>query len=102
MLYAVTLTYLKPVDEVNLHLSTHQAWLAEHARAGRILTAGPLEPRTGGMLIAHCASRDELDRLLEQDSFHVHGLAAYEVRAFHPVLRAPAFPLAWAPEARAA
>ena len=57
MLYLVTLTYIRPIEEVNAHLDTHRDWLVAHTRGGQLLIAGPLEDRTGGFLLARCASR---------------------------------------------
>jgi uncharacterized protein YciI len=101
MLYVVTLTYLRPRQDIQAHLGTHRDWLIEHARTGRIIAAGPLESGDGGVILAHCQSRDELDDMLQSDSFRVHGLAQYGVQAFDAALRAQAFPAAWAPEAKA-
>ncbi|GAA0696926.1 hypothetical protein ISN75_12085 [Dyella marensis] len=101
MLYVVTLTYLRAQQDIQAHLGTHRDWLIEHARAGRIIAAGPLETGDGGAILAHCESRSELDDMLERDSFRVHGLAQYGVQAFDAALRAQAFPAAWAPAAKA-
>jgi uncharacterized protein YciI len=101
MLYVITLTYVRPLEEVDVHLDTHRAWLAEHTRGGRILVAGPLEGRTGGVLIASCGSREELDQMLAADSFSVHGLVNSEVRGFTAAMRARAWPAQWAPDAKA-
>lgn len=100
MLYVVMLTYVGPADEVQAHLDSHRDWLIEHARAGRILVAGPLEPRTGGLVLAHCSSRTELDGMLAEDSFYVHRLVDYDIRCFNPALRAAAFPEQWAGAAK--
>lgn len=101
MLYVITLTYVRPLEEVDAHLDTHRAWLAEHTRGGRILVAGPLEGRKGGVLIANCASRDELDQMLAADSFSVHRLVDSEVWGFTAAMRAQAWPAQWAPDAKA-
>jgi len=39
--------------------------------------------------------------VLAKDSFHVHRLVSYDVKAFTGALRADAFPPNWAPEAKA-
>ena len=101
MLYAITLNYIRPVDEIESHLDTHRDWLIEHTRQGRILVAGPLEPRTGGFVLATCENRAELDAMLENDSFYVHKLVDYTVVAATPALRAGDFPAQWAPDAKA-
>jgi len=101
MLYIVLLTYMRPIEEVNAHLDTHRDWLIEYSKKGNIVVAGPLEDRKGGALLACCKDRAELDSMLATDSFHIHRLVDYEVRAFSGALRAEAFPMQWAPEAKA-
>jgi uncharacterized protein YciI len=100
MLYLVTLNYVRPIEEVNAHLDTHRDWLVTHVRAGHILVAGPLEDRTGGFLLARSNSREELERLLAQDSFAVHGVVEFQVRGFEAALRSAAFPQEWAQNAK--
>jgi len=100
MLYLVVLTYLSPIEEINRHLDAHRNWLAGHYRNGRFLVSGPLEPRTGGVILARSQSRAALDAMLACDPFAIHGLAAYDVMTVNPSLRAPDFPVAWAPAAK--
>lgn len=100
MLYLVTLRYTRPIEEIHAHLDTHRDWLVEHARAGRILVAGPLSDRSGGVVIARCGSRADLDAMLAADSFAVHSLVAHEVLGFDAALRAGALPADWAPDAK--
>jgi len=100
MLYAVTISYVRPPEEVDAHLDTHRDWLVRHSKAGRIIVAGPLEPRIGGFLLVQCNSRAELDTMLAEDSYAVHKVATSDIRAFSPALRLQAFPATWAPEAK--
>ena len=101
MLFVIILTYLCPIGEINRHLDAHRTWLAGHYRAGHFLLSGPLEPRSGGLILARCENRETLEAMLADDPFAIHGLAAYEVKAFNPSLRAEDFPAAWAPAALA-
>lgn len=100
MLYLVTLNYLRPIAEVNAHLDTHRDWLIQHTRAGHILVAGPLEDRTGGFVLARCASRDDLDRMLALDPFVTHQLVELHIQGFDAALRSESFPSDWAPGAK--
>lgn len=102
MLFLVTLTYIRPVEEVHAHLDTHRDWLGKYAANGQILVAGPLQSGDGGLLLAHCEDRTELDALLTKDSFHIHRLVKYDVQAMTPTVRAWDFPMTWAPDARVA
>jgi uncharacterized protein YciI len=101
MIYTVFLNYTRPMAEVNVHLDAHKAWLVANVRAGRIMLAGPLEPRTGGLILAACADQDELDAMMAQDPFIAHGVAAWESRACTPALAAADVPARWAPGAAA-
>jgi uncharacterized protein YciI len=101
MIYTVFLTYTRPPAEAAVHLDAHKAWLAAHVRAGRILLAGPLDPPTGGLILAACADRAALDALMARDPFIAHGVAAYEAHACAPALVAADFPARWAPGAAA-
>jgi uncharacterized protein YciI len=102
MLFAITLTYIRPVEEVHAHLNAHRDWLAEYASKGQILVAGPLQSGDGGLVLAHCEDRSALDAVLAEDPFCIHRLVKCEVHATAPALRAGDFPSAWAPEARVA
>jgi len=100
MLFIVTLTYARPPDEVNPQLDAHRDWLIAQTAAGRILVAGPLEPRTGGLIVAHCDSRPELDHMMAQDPFVIENLVTVDVRCATPALRHPQFPARWASDAK--
>jgi uncharacterized protein YciI len=100
MLFIVTLNYRRPAQEIDAHLEAHRGWLVANTRAGRIVLAGPLEPRTGGLLIVHCTDRSELDGLLALDPFVIHQLVDVGVLCVSPALRHEAFPVQWAPEAK--
>ncbi len=101
MLFIVTLTCRAAMAEIEAQLPAHRAWLAQHIAEGRFVTAGPLEPRTGGLIVAHAADRTELDALLASDPFVNLGLVDVAVLAAVPALRHADFPACWAPAARA-
>ena len=101
MLFIVTLTYALPLEDVNGQLDAHRDWLVANTRAGRIAVAGPLEPRTGGLIVAHCADRAELDRMMAQDPFVIEGLVVVHVVCASPALRHDDFPARWAIDAKA-
>ncbi|PRX27320.1 uncharacterized protein YciI [Paraburkholderia sp. BL18I3N2] len=101
MLYVVVLRYIRPMEEVQLHLDSHRDWLVTHMKAGCIVVAGPMPSRDGGLLLAQSEDRAELDAVLAQDSFHVHRVVEYDIHAFEPALRAASFPANWALEAKA-
>ena len=96
MLYILSLKYVRPLEEVKAHLETHKQWLARHAVAGRILAAGPAEDKSGGLVLASCSNRAELDAMVAEDSFVLHQLVQVSVQSFEPTIRAEAFSPQWA------
>jgi uncharacterized protein YciI len=100
MLYSIVLSYISPMPEVNVHLESHKAWLIANVRDGRIVFAGPLEPRTGGFILASCNNQEELDRMMAQDSFITGNVAVYHSYACTPALAAADFSIKWAPDAK--
>lgn len=100
MLFAITLTYRQPKGEIDNHLDAHRSWLLDHTRAGSILAAGPLEPPTGGLILAQGESRAAAEALMTTDPFVVHGLVDVTVLACAPALRHADFPQGWAATAK--
>lgn len=82
-MFVVELNYLKPLSEVDRHLEAHRAFLADQYAAGTFVASGPKEPRTGGVILARCASAEVLVAILALDPFHTHGVAEYRVTQFH-------------------
>lgn len=99
MLFIVTLNNLRPLEAIEAQQTGHRHWLIANTQAGRIAVAGPLEPRTGGLILAHCADRAELDRMMADDPFVIHGLVEVHVLCVAAAMRHEAFPARWATEA---
>ena len=100
MLYAITLTYSRPMTEIDAQLDAHRAWLVQHIKASQILVAGPLESGLGGMLLVQAADRDSIDALLAEDPYTIHDLVRWDVEAFTPAIRHHDLPENWAPNAK--
>lgn len=88
-MYVVMLSYIQPLSEVDRHLPAHREYLAEHYARGAFLASGPKEPRSGGVILAHAGSLDELQAILARDPFKIHGVADYEVVEFTVRATAP-------------
>jgi uncharacterized protein YciI len=52
--------------------------------------SGRKEPRDGGIIIAHAASRAELESVLRDDPFQQAGVARYDITEFVPTMTAEA------------
>ena len=91
-MFVIVLDYLAPLPVVDQHLAAHRAHLAEQYAAGNLVVSGPQLPRTGGVIVACCGSRTEVESMMQRDPFVREGVASYRVIEF--VARAACAPLA--------
>jgi uncharacterized protein YciI len=76
--------YLKPLDVVDAWLGEHRAFLERHYAAHHLLTSGPQSPRTGGVIVTHDITREQVDAILAEDPFVREGVSEYQVIEFKP------------------
>jgi len=88
-MFIVTLTYLKPVDEIDALMDDHVAWLKRHYAEGLFIASGRRVPRTGGVILARSGDAAALQAALDADPFVVHGAARCDVVEFTPSMTAP-------------
>lgn len=89
-MYAIAiLRYRRPLEEIVAATDEHRAWLRTLKEEGVLLASGPMDPRTGGMLLLRVDDADPhraLDRVRDGDPFWKLGLAHYELIPWKPVL----------------
>jgi uncharacterized protein YciI len=78
-MFIVTLRYKAPLADIEQALPGHRDWLIRNYSEGVFLLSGPLNPHTGGVILAHGLTRDELDARLADDPFNKGKLADYDV-----------------------
>lgn len=92
-MFVVILKYIKSVKMIDALLKAHMSFLDQHYASGYFIASGRRVPRTGGVILARAATRKELERVLHQDPFYVHGAAAYEIIEFSATKTAPGIAL---------
>ncbi len=90
-MFVVSLTYVKKIEEVEKHIEAHIAYLEKYYVLEKFIASGRKVPRTGGIILAQASSRDELDRILQEDPFHIAQVAIYDVEEFIPTMTAPGY-----------
>ena len=87
-MYAIALLrYRRPLEDVLTVVDAHRAYLRGLKDRGLLLASGPLEPRTGGVLLLRVpddAVRETLDRIRDEDPYTRAGMAQYEVWPWVP------------------
>lgn len=89
-MFIVTLTYIRPLEELDVLMDGHMAWLRKHYQSGLFLASGRQVPRKGGVIFARSGDRAELEAVLARDPFVQSGVASTHVIEFVPSMTAPA------------
>lgn len=84
-MFIVQLTYKTPLIEVDKYLQAHREFLDYHYKQGLIVMSGPMQPRTGGIIIAATHDKAFLESVFKQDPYYLAEIADYEFIEFIPV-----------------
>jgi uncharacterized protein YciI len=87
-MFVIELEYEAELAEIDAHMAEHVAFLKKYYAAGHFLVSGRKIPRDGGIILAVGKSRDEIQRIIEEDPFHAHGLARFRIIEFRASQRA--------------
>ncbi|HEY5801627.1 MAG TPA: YciI family protein [Burkholderiaceae bacterium] len=93
-MFIILLHYIKPLEEVERHLPAHRAFLEKHYADGHFIVSGRRVPRTGGVIIAKAAGREQVNDLIAGDPFYRHEVAEYDIVEFEPTMSDGRFDLA--------
>ena len=91
-MFAIILSYLRPLEEVNQSLEDHRAFLAGFYERGFGIASGRQVGTPGGVIIAEAPSRAALEAELAKDPYQLRGLARFDIyefeaRTVHPALK---------------
>ncbi|KHD76362.1 YciI family protein [Actinoplanes utahensis] len=77
-------TYQKPLAEVDAARADHLAYLADLEAGGYSVTAGRIDPPTGGIILLDVDTEAEAQELIAKDPYVQRGLATYTATGWHP------------------
>jgi len=83
-MFVITLTYVKPLSDVDEQLDSHIQFLNKYYDSGHFLLSGGQVPRKGGVILAKGNDLNEIQDIIKQDPFHIKGIAQYDVVEFKP------------------
>ncbi|HEY4216785.1 MAG TPA: YciI family protein [Gemmatimonadaceae bacterium] len=82
-MYAIAIIrYRRPVEEVLAVTEQHRGYLRDLKDEGILIASGPMDPRTGGILLLNVPDDDvvaALDRVRDGDPYVTFGMAQYEL-----------------------
>jgi uncharacterized protein YciI len=87
-MFVIELEYTADLSQIDAHMSAHVAWLKKYYASGNFLVSGRKIPRDGGIILAVGESREQIEKLSQEDPFVVHNLARARVIEFRASQRA--------------
>jgi uncharacterized protein YciI len=88
-MYALAIIrYRKPLEDVLVQQDAHRAYLRGLKEQGLLIASGPMNPRSGGLVLLRVADDDTkaLDAIRDNDPFVLSGVAQYELIGWNPVI----------------
>ena len=83
-MFIINLHYIRPLSEVEQHLSAHRAYLDHYYQSGIFLLSGRKEPRDGGIILAQASDRETIEAVVREDPFYQARVADYQIIEFIP------------------
>lgn len=90
-MFIFNLNYTKPLSEVERLLPEHIKFLDRYYQKNRFLCSGRKVPRTGGVILCTCSSRQEAEQIMQEDPFYQENIAHYDILEFIPSKASEAF-----------
>lgn len=84
-MFVIQLHYKVAIEKVDQYLIEHRNFLEAGYQKNYFIASGPKNPRTGGIIISQLKDRAQLEKILSEDPFSIHGVADYEIMEFTPV-----------------
>ncbi len=91
-MFIINLTYIVPLEDLDLHMAEHVAYLDKYYNKGLFIASGRKIPRTGGVILALADSKSTVEKIIKEDPFYKHQLAEFDITEFltskhHPDLK---------------
>ena len=81
-MFVIELTYKAPLAEIDASMAAHVKFLKKYYAAGNFLISGRKIPREGGIILAVGRNREQIEAIVKEDPFHLHGLADFRIIEF--------------------
>ena len=91
-MFVIELTYKAALDQIDAHMTEHVKFLKKHYASGSFVVSGRKIPRDGGIILAVGESREEIERIVQEDPFCRFGLADFRIIEFRTSQRADDIP----------
>jgi uncharacterized protein YciI len=87
-MFVIELAYKVDLAEIDARMAAHVIFLKKYYASGNFLVSGRKVPRDGGIILAVGKNRRQIEAIIEEDPFFVHGLADFRIIEFRASQRA--------------
>src|SRR5439155_8884523 len=91
-MFVIELTYNVDLAIIDAHMSAHVRFLKKHYASGNFLVSGRKIPSDGGIIVAVGKSREDIEKIIQDDPFYSRGLADFRIIQFRASQRADDMP----------
>lgn len=84
--FVVEIKYTAPLEVIDSIVARHRQFLSDGYKKGILLMSGPMNPKTGGMVIARAESQEDLKKFMDNDPYKLENAAEHLYKEFTPVL----------------
>jgi uncharacterized protein YciI len=91
-MFIINLNYIVPLEKIDQHMTPHVKFLQKYYKQNVFVASGRKVPRTGGIILALADSKEEVEKIIQEDPFYTHKLAEFTITQFltsqyHPDLK---------------
>lgn len=79
------ITYTVPLEKIDEILPQHRKFLQDDYNKNILLLSGPMNPRSGGVVIARAQSIDKIKKFFDLDPYNTNNYASFNFIEFDPV-----------------
>jgi uncharacterized protein YciI len=90
-MFIIDLHYTAPLAQIDAHMTPHVKFLKKYYKENVFIASGRKLPRTGGIILAIAKSKEDVERIIQEDPFHIHKLATFEITEFQTSQTHPDF-----------
>jgi uncharacterized protein YciI len=88
MTYAVICKYTPDTSIIAKARPSHREYLTDLQSRDKLVISGPFTDDKGGLLVYEADSEDEVDKMIREDPFAIHGVfVSWEIRPWNVVFR---------------
>jgi len=91
-MFIIDLHYIVPLEEIDRHMKEHMTFVNACYQNNIFIASGRKVPRTGGIIVAMAASKEQMQAIMNEDPFCKLKLAEVTITEFqtsqhHPDLK---------------